>query len=767
MLVPPRSRLGPYEIVSPLGSGGMGEVYRARDPRLERDVAIKILPERFATDPDLKLRFEREAKAAAALSHPHICAIFDVGVEGGLQFIVMEYLDGETLADRMARDLLPLESSVEYAMQIADALSDAHRRGVVHRDLKPSNVMLVRSGIKLVDFGVAKFRVSPFGEDSKASTKLPDTAHGVLLGTLQYMAPEQLDGRDVDARADLFSFGVVLYEMVTGVAPFAADSKAGVIAAILNRKPPAPSSFTAIVPGTLDTLIAECLDKECAHRPQADDVARRLRAISTVKHARQAPHHGRDRSKIVRSLAVIPFSATLSNEGGDVFGDGMAEGLITSLGSFPSLRVISPTSARRYRGSAKSPSQIGAELRVDAVLRGSIMENHAGLLALSVELIETAHDRCIWSGEFECERADVLIIEEQIAQAVATQIRLSTKERAPRKRRLNTVSHEAYLRGKFHFDNRLGNWFERSFEALSAAIKHDRTFAPAHAALSRWFIVAALREAAGVEPAPFTIEWRQGCRRAEEEARLALKLDPLLADAHAALARVLYFRWNFEDAEQAFRRSLELGPTNAVTHAGYSCFLSVTNRHDDAILHAEIAKDHDPLATYVYEQLACAQYGARRFETCLRTCQQGLELNPGEGVFHYFRGLALGMLGRFEPAVESLAIACARMPSSPFPLSSLAAVLVRGGLVEAGSRILDVLQAEKCDPISLAEIYAAMGRDQDTLAQLEAAFQKESPQILGIVIDPGFMPLFDHPRFRRLLNALGLTRFFEAPGAVL
>src|SRR5262245_17006921 len=387
MLVPPRAQLGPYEILSPLGSGGMGEVYRARDPRLERDVAIKILPERFATDPDLRLRFEREAKAAAALSHPHICSIFDVGVDAGLHFIVMEYLDGDTLADRMAGGLLPIELSIEYATQIADALAEAHRRGVVHRDLKPSNVMVVRTGIKLLDFGVARFRPAPLIDDTAASTSLPETGHGALLGTLQYMSPEQLDGRDIDARADIFSLGIVLYEMVTGVSPFAASSKAAVIAAILDRQPPVAGSHNLRAAATLNQLIAECLEKEPPHRPVADDVAHRLRAISAIQQAGSSPSPTRSRSKVVRSLAVLPFAATLRREGGDLLADGIAEGLITGLGSFRSLRVISPASARRFRGSDKRPSEIGAELRVDAVLRGHILESPAGRLMLDVGLL--------------------------------------------------------------------------------------------------------------------------------------------------------------------------------------------------------------------------------------------------------------------------------------------------------------------------------------------------------------------------------------------
>ncbi len=745
----------------------MGEVYRARDPRLERDVAIKVLPPRLAAEPDLRLRFEREAKAVAALSHPHICAIFDVGFEGGHQFLVMELLAGETLANRMARGPLPLDSSIEYARQIAAALAEAHRQGIVHRDLKPSNVMLVRTGAKLLDFGVARFHPQPAGLDGSASTKLPDTARGVLLGTLQYMSPEQLEGRDLDGRADLFALGVLLYEMTTGVAPFAADSKAGMIAAILDRTPPHASSFNGSVPAALDRLIEQCLEKRQHHRPTADDVARRLRAMTVEPHAKTTVQTRRNRSKTVRSLVVLPFSAVLRNEGGDVFGDGMAEGLIGCLGSYPELRVISLASARRYRGSKKTPSEIGSELRVDAVLRGGVEESSAGELLLTATLTDTTHDERVWSGEFRCERADVLNIEAQIAEAVAAHIRLSAKASGARRRRLNAESHEAYLRGKFHFDNRLGNWLESSFDALTAAIKLDRTFAPAHAALCRWYTVAALRQAAGVDISPFHIDWRDGRRKAEDEARLALKWDPLLADAHSALGRVLTLRWNFEESESAFRRSLELDSGHAVAHNSYSTLLSITNRHADAITHAEIARDHDPLATYVYEQLAFAFYNARQFDACVEACRQGLELNPGDAVIEYFRGLALGMLERFEPAVESLRAACAQMPTSPFLKSSLASVLIRSGASETASSILCELERQHRDPVSLAEMYVAMGRDQDALSQLEAAFQKESPQLLGVFNDPRFISLSPHPRFRRLLQAVGLGRYFESSSGAL
>jgi len=760
----PGARLGPYEIVSLLGSGGMGEVYRGRDPRLDRDVAIKVLPEPLAGDTDSQARFEREAKAAASVSHSHICPIFDVGQHGQFRFIVMEYLDGESLADRIGRGMVPLETAIEYASQIAEALAEAHRHRIVHRDLKPSNVMLVRSGVKIVDFGVAKLRPAVVDDNSSVSTALPDTGRGTLLGTLQYMAPEQVAGSEVDDSADVFALGVLLYEMVTGVAPFSADSKAGTIAAILDREPPAAGCFNPRVPADLEALIAECLAKEQRYRPTAEVAAQRLHAVADVKRSRQTPHHPRSRGKTVRSMAVLPFVTTLKDEAEDVFADGMAEGLIASLGSLPTLRVISRSSMRRYKATALRASEIAAELRVDALLTGEIVQNDSGFLSVSTELIDAVDEACLWSGRYRCERSEVLNVEEQIVHSIAARMRLSSalKPRASRKRRLNPDSHEAYLKGKFQFENRLGHWLEGSFDSLSTAIRHDRTFAPAHAALSRWFVVAALRAMSKETPSRFTIDWREGCRKAEEEARHAVKLDPTLAEAHAALAQVLLFRWRFEEAEAAYRQSLALGPSIAFTHGSYSEFLNITNRPDDAIAHAEIAKAYDPFATYVYERLACALYAARRFEDCLETCRDGLELSPAGDILHYVHGLALGFTGQFDAAVESLEIACTRMSSNVAARASLAAMLVRGSRHDQATRILEELQREDANPVTIAEVYVAMGRFQDALDNLERAFESESPQILGVAADPAYAALHAHPRFRRLLNGLGLSSYFPA-----
>ena len=761
MSLAPGTRLGAYEILSPLGAGGMGEVYRARDPRLDRDVAIKLLSARFAADPDLKLRFDREAKASAALSHPHICPIFDVGADAGLHFIVMEYLDGESLAERLARGPLPLQLSVEYGVQIADALAEAHRHGVIHRDLKPSNVMLVRSGVKLVDFGVAKFRASFLTADSGISTAVPDTARGMLLGTLQYMAPEQLEGSNVDSGADMFGLGVLLYEMMTGVSPFGADSKASVIAAILDRHPPAASSFNPSIPAEVDRLITECLAKQRIYRPSANATVERLRSIKDVKPLKPTPAHARHRSRIVRALAVIPFAARLKSEAEDAFADGMAEALIANLGSFPSLRVISRSSTQRYKAPGRRVSDIAAELRVDAVLQGTIFEEASGLLVLSAELIDAGTEASIWSGRYECERSDVLNVQEQIAQSVATKIRLSgvVRERAPRKRRLNPECHEAFLKGQFQFDNRLGNWLEASFDAWSTAIRIDPTFAPAHAALSRWYVVAALRAASRETAGRFFVDYAEGCRLAEQSARQALKVDSTLAEAHAALGHVLCLRWHFDEAEQAYRRSFAHSPNLLAAHGLYSEFLSITNRPDDAIRHAEVAKERDPFATSVHERLAGALYAAHRFEGCIAACREGLELSPSSGLLHYFRGQAEQFSGDVDASIKSLTIACVRLSNHPSPRASMAAALVRSGQTEVATKLLDDLIKDNVEPVSIAEVHTAMERWHDALDNLERAFEQRSPILPGVGTDPAFDPLHPHPRFKRLLNGIGLSSY--------
>jgi serine/threonine-protein kinase len=758
------ARLGPYEVLSLIGAGGMGEVYRARDVRLGRQVALKVPPDTVREDADLRRRFEDEARAAAALSHPHICAIFDVGHQDDVEFIVMELLDGETLAQRLAAGALPIATAVPIAAQIADALTEAHRAGLIHRDLKPGNVMLVRSGAKLLDFGIARFATGmPDAAPTAPVTPGHQTDRGTILGTLQYMSPEQLEGRELATSSDVFSFGAVLYEMVTGRAAFGAESRAATIAAILMRSPAAPRVLAPELPAELNDLIEECLSKDPFHRPTAGNVYTRLRALAAgpshpVRHGPAKPS-----PRAIRSLAVLALTTRLQQEAEEAFAAGMVDSLITSLAAFPTLRVISRMSSQRFAGGAAPVETAARELQVDAVVGVEVHEIEPGRLSVDAELIAATTQSRLWSGHFSCDRSEVLQVPEQISYAIGQKIRAgSGRHRAPRQRRVNRLAHEHYLKGSFLLDNRIGSWLETSFDAFSAALALDPGSAPAHVGLSRCYATAALRSSGRGLP-PFIHSWREGFDKAESEARSAIAIDPEYGSAHSALAAVLWVRFRLDEAEDSFQRALALDPNDSATRVRYSLFLNVTNRASEALAHARFARDRDPLTTVPVECHAVALYTSRQFDACIACCDEGLELNPHSGLLHLYRGLSQAMLGQLEAAVGTLRVARAEMGDEASALAALATVHARRGERGIVEELLRQLQERGEDLVSLAEVYAAIDRPHDALDALEKAFEMGAAKLLSIGLDPAFDAIRDRPRFKRLLVGTGLAPYLEGP----
>ena len=735
----------------------MGQLYSAVDTRLGRRVAIKVLATHLLDDAELRLRFDREARAAAAVNHPNICTVFDIGWQGDTPFIVMEYLDGQSLAARLALGPLEPNAAIAHAIQIAHALRETHKHGVIHRDLKPSNVMLTALGVKVVDFGVAKLKAEM--NLSAASTRGPDTEPGTILGTLQYMAPEQLEGSDVDERVDVFSLGALLYEMLTGTAAFAAPTKAAVIAAILSRSPAPPSSVVPQISREVDAIVLDCLAKGRDARPTSDTLVDRLEAAAQMR-SRSRPRKARQQHRPIRAIAVLPVEANIRSESAAAFSDGVTDGLISALVRFRALRVISRASCLKYRASSLPLAQIGRELKVDAVLVSSINEDETGKLTLTTELIDAATESRAWSGSYAFERSSVLQIQEQVGDDIASQIHLSGSTAQARRGRRPVVSqpgHAAYLKARFCLENRIGNWVDTSFEALQTAIAHDPDFAPAHAALSKWYVLAAARKPGsksdGVTAA---ISWADGLRRAEEEARVALTLDPRLGEAHSRLASVLCMRWQFDDAERSYLKALALEPNAVGTHTAYSEFLTFMGRFEEALVHLEAAKQRDPFATSLYERFAVTHYAARDFVACAAAVAAGLELGPASGVLAYFKGQAESHSGNVHDAVATLRTARTLMADHPAVVAALAAALVRAGQRDEAEALLSALVERTDDVVHISEVHAALGNTGDALDALEVGYQRRSPELLNLAADPAFDPLRRHPRFIRLLREIGL-----------
>ena len=550
-------RLGRYQILAPLGAGGMGEVYCARDTRLDRKVAVKVLPEAFARDPLYLARFEQEARAVAALSHPNILAIHDYGTEGGIPFAVMELLEGENLRATLARSPLPWRRALEIGAAIAEGLAVAHDRGIVHRDLKPENLFLTCDGqVKILDFGLARMELPTVAGDDTSPHLHVRTAPGTVMGTVGYMSPEQVRGQAVDVRSDFFSLGCVLYEMVSGCRPFQRGSAADTMAAILHEEPASLGGLAVSAPPELETALRRCLDKEPGSRfPSARALASALRAIldgaefpvtipptQTRPPSPPLPAH-----PILDALAVLPLVNTSADPDSEYLADGITESLITLLSRLPGLRVMARSTVFRYKGRDIDVQEVGRTLQVRAVLTGRLHQRGARLI-LKAELVDVADGIQLWGERYDRELTDLFAVEEAVARDIAEQLRLhlsgDAERRLARPPAANAAAYQLYLKGRYHWNKRTDEGLRKSVELFEQAIDRDPAFALAYAGLADayhnlggWGLLAP----------------REAYPRAKAAASRALALDEHLAEAHVSLAMVRKeYEWDWAGAERSY-----------------------------------------------------------------------------------------------------------------------------------------------------------------------------------------------------------------------
>ena len=533
-------RLGAYEIIAPLGSGGMGEVYSARDTRLNRPVAIKVLPAQAASDPESRHRFEREARAIAALQHPHICTLHDIGTYNGSDFLVMELLDGETLAARLERGPLPAHEAVRYAIEIASALDTAHRAGMVHRDLKPGNIMLTEQGSKVLDFGLAKV--------AEGDIDVTRTAAGAVVGTAAYMSPEQAEGRPLDLRSDGFSFGAVLYEMLTGRRAFGGDTIAQILTAVLRDEPPKlPMS------ATLEPIVRRCLAKHSSQRfPTMADVK------AALERAVLAP------PQETPSIAVLPFANMSSDPENEFFGDGLAEEILNALVAIEGLRVAARTSSFSFKGRQADIDEIARRLSVRHVLEGSVRKA-GNRVRVTVQLIDASNGFHIWSERYDRELADIFDVQDEIARSIVLRLKvaLGGDARLVTAPTSNMEAYELYLRGRAMLYKR-GAWVAPALESFQRALALDAEYAQAWAGVAD--ARAQLCFGGYVRP-------RDTMPAASEAASRSVMLDPLSAEAHTALAYVsLLWDRDFPKAERHFLEALKLNPQYVQGRCWYGLF---------------------------------------------------------------------------------------------------------------------------------------------------------------------------------------------------
>lgn len=777
MSLPAGTRLGPYEIVSPIGSGGMGDVYRARDTRLDRDVAVKVLPERFVRDVDARTRFEREAKAVAALTHPNILAIHDYGSTENAAYSVTELLEGQTLRQRLLDGPMPWRKAVEIGAAIADGLAAAHDKGIIHRDLKPENLFLTNDGrVKILDFGIAQLkRQEPPGDEldpSKIPTAPMKTDPHSIIGTAGYMAPEQLRGEQVDATTDLFSLGSVLYEMTTGKQAFIRATVIDSLSAILTDTPDVFAVSERMIPFELARVIQRCLEKNRGERFQsARDLAFALRAIGTsTALSFQAPVDlrrkwyfwgtaiaaavlvtvasffvlsddvdmrspiGPSPARRVRAIAILPFVNATGDREAEYLSDGITETLINTLAQVPGLRVMSRTSVFHYKGNAANPVQIGRELKVSSIVVGRL-EDVGGRLVVSAELIDTKDSALVWGNRYEIARADLFPVQQSIASEIARKLRLQLGGREqqlltkPQTR--DPRAYELYLKGRFQWNKRDTEGLYQAIEFFNQAIEIDPQYALAYAGLADVYNLLDIW--AGL-PTKDTFP------RAKAAAEKALSIDDQLAEAHTSLAYAIHtYEWDWPAAEKEYRRAIELNPNYATAHQWYAEFLTAVGRFDEAEREGRKALQLDPMSPIINAVIAWNRTMARRYDGAIEQGLRTTQLFPEFMAGHAYLGLAYLESGRGKEAVASFERARELLDIVVVRTWLARAHLAAGDRAEA-ERILRELEEranrEYLPPYYMAALYAHLGDRTRALAELERAKAERTGAWVWMKVDP-------------------------------
>jgi eukaryotic-like serine/threonine-protein kinase len=791
-------RLGHYEITDLLGEGGMGTVYLATDTKLGRKVALKLLPAYLTSDADRLRRFEQEACAASALNHPNILTIYEIGETDGTRFIATEFIEGETLRQRLARNSTKTSEVLSVAEQVASALDAAHEAGIIHRDIKPENIMVRRDGIvKVLDFGVAKLIKQPAANTQATTRAMVKTDLGVVMGTVPYMSPEQALARNVDHRSDLFSLGVVVYEIATGRSPFAGANSNETLDRILHAQPEAISHFNDDVPGELERIVGRCLEKDRERRynsareiladlknlrrdleigafPKPTETVEVLRGPSISRRwiailalvillgtalgyrflFRGAPTPV---SQEIKSIAVLPLE-NLGDPSQDYFADGMTEALISNLGQIRALdRVISRTSVMRYKGSRKSLQEIARELNVDAVIEGTVQRS-GGRVGVTARLIPAATDSPLWDRHYERDLSDVLKLQSELARAVADEIRIQVtpdeRARFAAARNINPQAHEAYLLGHHHLRTNEGD-LRQAIEQFDHAIRLAPDYAAAYAGLSRAW---TMRGIWGVK------NLKEVTTPAREAALKAVALDPLLPEAHMALSEVRFLLsddWDWAGVEQEIARALELDPNSAQAHRAYADLLMALERHDEAIREIQRAEQLDPFSSSIQSRYGRVLYRARKYDEALPHLQRAIELdpNPGNSMPYWILGELYTQVGRYDEAIASFKKAQSHDGSGDIS-AEIAWVYARLGKQKEARRILAELKS-RTDSSSFSDApaagaYAALGENDEAFRVLFRMVEERSNVATFIKADPPFESLHSDRRWRELLTRMNL-----------
>ena len=759
-----------YRILAPLGKGGMGDVYLAQDTALGRKVALKILPSEFADDRDRMDRFVREAKSASALNHPSIITIYEIGESNGTHFIATEFIDGKTLTELARSEALDYRFILDVAIQVVSALDDAHSAGIVHRDIKPDNVMVRSNGLaKLLDFGIAKLSAPSDPSDDTTTALRSQTHAGLLIGTPQFMSPEQARGLRVDHQTDIFSLGVVMHHMLSGQSPFAGDTVSDALAAVLTREPPRLTE----VPAALADIVSKTLQKDTRHRYRsAKDLLRDLRAFrheSDVQDSvdrraesiRVEPPPGRSGSR--HSIAVLPFTNMSADADNEHFCDGLAEELLNTLSKVDDLKVAARTSAFSFKGKSVSASEIGAKLSVNHILEGSVRRS-GNRLRVSVQLVNASDGFHLWSDRYDREMRDIFDVQDEIALAVvsALKVMLFGAEKAALLKRYtdDAAVHELFLKGRYYWYKYSAEGWTRAIEFFQRAIELQPDYAPAHAGMAAcygclWFF--------GLLPAGQTV---QQVKAATDKA---LEVDRTLADAHLSLAMITFFYdWEWERAEQSFRQSIALNSNNAEALSYYALFLAFEGRTDEALDRAQRALEIDPLSPLINMNVGWTYFATGRSDGALNQAGKMIEIEPDFYGGYWLKGAIRLAEGRYADAVEELKRAVS-LGGHHIVVADLASAYGLAARREDATiildRLLDLRRRQYVPAICMARVYSRLGETEKAIEWLQTAFDERNGEmvflqgeIAGAAADDPLNRLGSDPRLKDLLRRMSLPQ---------
>jgi TolB-like protein/Tfp pilus assembly protein PilF len=770
----------------------MGEVLKATDTRLQRAVAVKVLPESLSSDGERRSRFEREARSASALNHPNIAAVYDVGEDAGVHYIVMELVEGKTLREVMSQGSLSTSTILPLVTQIAEGLSKAHSAGIVHRDLKPENVMVTDDGlVKILDFGLAKLVPQASDVESEAPTETQATQQGTVLGTVPYMSPEQAAGRSLDHRSDQFSFGSILYEMATGRRAFRKDTTPQTLAAIIEDDPEPMERLNDAVPGELSAIVERCLAKDPAARYESTgDLARELRAVpetpspgrarrwfpragagllAALLAAALAPAlvglwdqlSGPGGTASIESIAVLPLRNLSGDPEQEYFADGMTEALITDLARVGALKVIGRHSVMRYKETDKPLLDIAGELGVDAVVEGSALRV-GNTVRIMAQLVDPKTGVALWAESYERGLEDVLFLQGEVARAIVGEVAVAvTPEETGRLAGARTVvpaAHDAYLRGSYHWNKLTPEDLQTAQRYFELALEKDPIYAPAYEGLAR--VWGARQQMDITHP-------REAGPKARAAATRALELDDSSPGVHATLAMIrTWSDWDWPGAEPEWRRALELDPNDPRTHAYFAHFLAITGRTEEAVPHGRRALELDPLNALVHGLHAMTLYEARRYDEAMATARAALAMQPNLLPARAAVQLVFISRGMRE---EQLADQRERIAGDPERVEAFERGLAEGGYEGAQLAIADLLAAryERSQgipdsgvmrifmPASIALRYRDGGDYARALDWLERAFEVRDPN-LPYLGSPLWDPVRSDPRYQELMRRMNL-----------